>query len=61
MQKKKIDVASITIVLAQRKSNEFLSNERKHELENICGAAVIDTIVNWEIEDPLDDEKCVWK
>jgi len=58
--KNKIDTAAIAIVLAQRKSNEFLSNERKHELEAIAGNIAISTLEHWKIEEELNGEHCVW-
>jgi len=61
ISKHRIDTAAAAIVLAQRVSNAFLSNEEKYRLELVGGAAIIDTLVNWRIENELDDESCVWK
>jgi len=41
-----IKVAACAIVLAQRKSDDFLSNERKHEIEKIAGRACLEALIN---------------
>eukprot|EP01126_Amoeba_proteus_P000753 TRINITY_DN10216_c0_g1_i10.p1 TRINITY_DN10216_c0_g1~~TRINITY_DN10216_c0_g1_i10.p1 ORF type:complete len:227 (-),score=33.30 TRINITY_DN10216_c0_g1_i10:142-822(-) len=49
------------IVLAQRQTGAFLSHERKHEMERICGKAVLDTLVNTFDGVTMDDDPtCVW-
>lgn len=40
-----IKVAACAIVLAQRKSDDFLSNDRKHEIEKISGNACLEALV----------------
>jgi hypothetical protein len=41
-----IRAAACAIVLAQRKSGAFLSNDRKHELEIKAGNACLEALVN---------------
>jgi len=57
---KNIDCAGVAIVLAQRKSNQFLTNEKKHEIETETGKAIIQTLAQWKIEGELNDDDCVW-
>lgn len=44
-----IRAASVAIALAQRKSNEFLSLDRKYELELLAGQAILDTLVEQDL------------
>eukprot|EP01112_Ceratiomyxa_fruticulosa_P008369 TRINITY_DN216_c0_g1_i1.p1 TRINITY_DN216_c0_g1~~TRINITY_DN216_c0_g1_i1.p1 ORF type:complete len:297 (+),score=60.55 TRINITY_DN216_c0_g1_i1:128-1018(+) len=56
-----ISAAACTIVLAQRYSGVFLSNEEKHELEKSCGLACLDSLVAFPLENVMDNDLCVWK
>ncbi|TNJ26766.1 Uridine phosphorylase 1 [Giardia muris] len=50
------------IALAQRRSNDFLTNEKKHEIETRLGSAVLDTLVAFPIPDEVRDyDGCVWR
>lgn len=49
-QQQMIHVAACAIVLAQRKSNEFLSHDRKHKIELIAGKACLDALIQRKIE-----------
>jgi len=55
-----ISAAACTIVLAQRKSNEFLDHSSLHQLEEEAGKAVMDTIVSFPLKKVMDDDECVW-
>jgi len=52
--------AAATIVLAQRKSNEFLDNETKHELEKKGGTACLQSLIDYPLDDVMDGPECVW-
>jgi len=55
--------AACAIILAQRRSNDFLSNETKHELEKRCGEACFEALLNWNADRQIlmdDDPRCVW-
>ena len=47
MCKQPIASSACAIVLAQRKSGDFLSNEAKHRLEGAIGSAGLDALVGW--------------
>lgn len=42
-----ISAAACAIVLAQRKKNDFLTNEDKHTLEKQAGRACLEALVKW--------------
>lgn len=44
-----VHMSAAHIVLAQRKSNDFLSNEKKHEIESGIGKAILDALVEFKI------------
>jgi len=52
--------AAATIVLAQRKSNEFLDNDSKHDLEKRGGLACLQSLIDYPIEDETTGPECVW-
>lgn len=43
-----INVAACAIVLAQRKKNAYLTNERKHEIEWAAGNACLEALIHYE-------------
>jgi len=61
--KQQIASSACAIVLAQRNSGDFLSNDAKHRLEGIVGSAGLDALVAWGARktDLMDaDNHCVW-
>jgi hypothetical protein len=48
-KKKDIRATAAVMVLAQRRSNEFLDNDRKHALEALGGRACLETLVNFPL------------
>jgi uridine phosphorylase len=58
-----ISAAACAIVLAQRKKNDFLSNDDKHTLEKQAGRACFEALINWKVDEKelMDkDPVCVW-
>jgi len=57
-----MSVAACCIILAQRRSGAFLTNEEKHALEHTCGEAVLRTLAAWTPKEGtvMDDDSCVW-
>jgi len=55
-----IKAAAATIVLAQRKSNEFLDHDSLHRLEKEAGKAVLDTLCSLQLKQVMDNDDCVW-
>jgi len=47
----KIYVAACAIVLAQRRSNAFLDNKSKHNLELLAGKACLNSLFDWTSEE----------
>lgn len=61
VSKQKIYAASAHIVLAQRKSQDFLADDDKHRVEHEIGIAALDAIVNFQFEDDKNlVENPVW-
>ncbi len=57
-----IHPAGANIVLAQRRSNDFLTNERKHELEEKIGRALVNAVARSVIaEDRVHKMDAVWE
>jgi len=54
--------SAATIVLAQRRSGEFLSQERKHELERVGGLAVMQGLAKFPLDEKslMSGDDCVW-
>jgi len=61
-KKKDIRVAAAVMVLAQRRSNEFLDNDRKHALEALGGRTCLETLVNFPLPpaETMSGPECVW-
>jgi len=59
---KNIHCAAATIVLAQRKSNQFLDNEKKHVLEGEGGLACLAALLKYPIapEELMNGPDCYW-
>ena len=57
---KDITAAAAMIVLAQRKSNDFLPTETTHILERQGGAAALETLAEFPLENTMDTPDCVW-
>jgi len=57
-----IKTAATTIVLAQRRSNEFLANEITHRLEKEAGLACLETLASFPLDSKsvMNDSECVW-
>eukprot|EP01089_Gocevia_fonbrunei_P014196 TRINITY_DN3831_c0_g1_i1.p1 TRINITY_DN3831_c0_g1~~TRINITY_DN3831_c0_g1_i1.p1 ORF type:complete len:315 (+),score=82.98 TRINITY_DN3831_c0_g1_i1:181-1125(+) len=57
-----VKAAAATIVLAQRKTNDFLSSAAKVEMEKLGGKACLETLAALHIDDNLvmKGEECVW-
>lgn len=56
-----IKATAATIVLAQRKSNDFLDHATLVRLEKEAGESCLETIVSFPLEGKMmDDEMCVW-
>eukprot|EP01113_Clastostelium_recurvatum_P015331 TRINITY_DN1851_c0_g1_i2.p1 TRINITY_DN1851_c0_g1~~TRINITY_DN1851_c0_g1_i2.p1 ORF type:complete len:298 (+),score=35.84 TRINITY_DN1851_c0_g1_i2:21-914(+) len=55
-----VAAAAATIVLAQRRSGAFLSNDDKHVLERLCGQACMDALVSYPLESTMQGDTCVW-
>jgi len=47
----KIYAAGAHIILAQRRSQEFLTNEQKHEMETKIGLAALETVCAFEFDE----------
>uniref|UniRef100_A0A6B2LCH8 Nucleoside phosphorylase domain-containing protein n=1 Tax=Arcella intermedia TaxID=1963864 RepID=A0A6B2LCH8_9EUKA len=47
-----IKAAACAIVLAQRRVNSFLDNDKKHHLEKTAGKACLDTLIHWNPSNP---------
>jgi len=58
-----IKASAATIVLAQRRSGEFLDNETIKKLEKEAGIACLLALIEYPLsrEDVMDDDQCVWK
>lgn len=57
----KIHAAAAHIVLAQRRTQDFLTNEQKHKLEEQIGKAALDAIVEFDLKGEEDAPNAVWK
>jgi uridine phosphorylase len=59
---KNIRATAAVMVLAQRRSNEFLDNDRKHALEALGGRACLDTLANFVLapEETMSGPECIW-
>ena len=57
----KIHTAAAHIIVAQRRSQDFLTNEMKHKVENQIGTAALETLIGFKIEGEEDVEGAVWK
>jgi len=56
-----ITATAATIVLAQRKSNEFLDHQTLHKLEVEAGAGVLNTLAELNLQGKImDNDQCVW-
>jgi len=58
-----IKVSAATIVLAQRKSNDFLDNATLHRLEKEAGEGCLRTLAQFDLSTfghVMDDSDCVW-
>jgi uridine phosphorylase len=57
-----IKATATTIVLAQRKSNDFLDHETVVKLEKEAGEACLQTLASFQIQGEVmdDDPGCVW-
>jgi len=61
-KRKDIRAGAAVIVLAQRLSNQFLDNDRKHLLEATGGRACLDTLVQFPLtaSEIMNGPECVW-
>lgn len=59
---KDIRATAAVMVLAQRRSNEFLDNDRKHALEALGGRTCLETLVNFQLSpsESMSGPDCVW-
>jgi len=50
------------IVLAQRRSNDFLDNDTLHKVEKQAGEAILNTLISFQIDPKnlMNDAECVW-
>jgi len=57
-----ISASAACIVLAQRRSNEFLSHEAKAHVEKVAGYAVLEALAAYPLDekDIMHGEECVW-
>jgi len=57
-----VKAAATTIVLAQRRSNEFLDNDTIKKLEKLSGAACLESLCTYPLGDKevMDNADCVW-
>ena len=58
----KVAASAACIVLAQRRSNEFLSHEAKTHAEKEGGYAILQALAAYPIDqkDLMQGEECVW-
>lgn len=49
------------IVLANRVTNEFLGADEKHRLEVEGGKAILDAVIDVQLDGVMDTNDCVWK
>lgn len=54
--------SAAVMVLAQRKSNEFLDNDRKHALEALGGRTCLETLANFPLspQETMAGPECIW-
>jgi len=57
-----IRASAAVMVLAQRRSNEFLDNDRKHVLEALGGRACLETLTSFPLapSETMGGPECVW-
>jgi len=63
LSKGSIQAGACAIVLAQRRSNDFLDLQKKHVIEKISGSACLETLAHkWEVNESelMNDDACVW-
>eukprot|EP01121_Diplochlamys_sp_Union-15-3_P005517 TRINITY_DN1585_c0_g1_i4.p1 TRINITY_DN1585_c0_g1~~TRINITY_DN1585_c0_g1_i4.p1 ORF type:complete len:302 (-),score=60.58 TRINITY_DN1585_c0_g1_i4:59-964(-) len=60
--KRKIKVAALTIVLAQRLKNDFLKHEEIDHLERVGGEAVLNALTEIKLtpEEVMNKPECIW-
>ena len=56
-----IHAAAAHIILAQRRSQDFLTNDMKHKVEHNIGVAALETVFGYDLPGEEDIEDAVWK